>query len=425
MTTAIDTRRHDIDALRVIAFGLLILYHVGMVFVHDWGFHIKTPHQWTWLQWPMVGVNRWRMELIFLLSGLALGLSRSADRPGRLIGRRSRMLLVPLVFGMLAVVPIQAWVEASANGAFDAGFAAFLLRYWQLRPWPAGEFAGAEFGITWNHLWYLAYLWAYTMALVPLLALARRLRTPIAAVHSAPPRTLAGGLLLLAPVGWLLFALNVLEPRYGDTKTLVDDWAQHAMYFPVFLFGFWLARRPAAWRHVVELRRVSLSVALSGLTLYMGLRVAGRVLDPAGIAALPDWNWTLISDSAHALYAWSALLAILGFGAVSLNRPFRWLPYANRAVYPWYILHQSLVVPLAWLLIPLALPGALEASILLLGTIAGCALLHHFVILRARLLWPLFGVNAPARRSISARPYTQPAGENAAISAATDGPRYG
>ncbi|HKL53245.1 MAG TPA: acyltransferase family protein, partial [Wenzhouxiangellaceae bacterium] len=280
MTTAIDTRRHDIDALRVIAFGLLILYHVGMVFVHDWGFHIKSPHQWTWLQWPMVGVNRWRMELIFLLSGLALGLSRSADRPGRLIGRRSRMLLVPLVFGMLAVVPIQAWVEASANGAFDAGFGAFLLRYWQLRPWPAGEFAGAEFGITWNHLWYLAYLWAYTMALVPLLALARRLRTPIAAVHSAPPRTLAGGLLLLAPVGWLLFALNVLEPRYGDTKTLVDDWAQHAMYFPVFLFGFWLARRPAAWRRVVELRRVSLSVALSGLTLYMGLRVAGRVLDP-------------------------------------------------------------------------------------------------------------------------------------------------
>ena len=54
MTTPSNARRHDIDALRVIAFGLLILYHVGMVYVDDWGFHIKSPHQWEWLQWPMV-----------------------------------------------------------------------------------------------------------------------------------------------------------------------------------------------------------------------------------------------------------------------------------------------------------------------------------------------------------------------------------
>ena len=72
-----NARRHDIDALRVIAFGLLILYHVGMVYVDDWGFHIKSPHQWEWLQWPMVAVNRWRMDLIFLISGIALGLSRA------------------------------------------------------------------------------------------------------------------------------------------------------------------------------------------------------------------------------------------------------------------------------------------------------------------------------------------------------------
>jgi hypothetical protein len=425
MTAPETVRRHDIDALRVIAFALLIGYHVGMVYVHDWGFHIKSTHQWMWLQWPMVGLNRWRMELIFLLSGLALGLSRSAERPGRLIARRSRMLLVPLVFGMLAIVPIQAWIEARANGAFDAGFGVFLLRYWQLRPWPTGGFAGAEFGVTWNHLWYLAYLWTYTIALVPLLALARRLRVPIAAIQSAPPRAAAIGLFFLLPAGWLLFALYVLEPRYGNTKALVDDWAQHATYFPIFLFGFWLARRPAAWRRVVQLRRVSLVMALTGLATYMGLRVAGRVLDPAGIAALPDWNWALISDAAHALYAWSALLAILGFGALHLNRPFGWLPYANRAVYPWYILHQSLIVPLAWLLIPLALPGPLEATLLLIGTIAGCALLHHFVILRARLLWPLLGVNAPARPSVSARPDTQPASDRASISAMAGGTRSG
>src|SRR5690554_3056190 len=67
-----STRRHDIDALRVIAFGLLILYHVGMFYVADWGWHIKSAYLAEWLQHPMLLLNRWRMSLLFLVSGLAV-----------------------------------------------------------------------------------------------------------------------------------------------------------------------------------------------------------------------------------------------------------------------------------------------------------------------------------------------------------------
>ncbi|HMB38958.1 MAG TPA: acyltransferase family protein [Wenzhouxiangellaceae bacterium] len=389
-------RRHDIDALRVFAFALLIAYHVGMVYVQDWGFHIKSPQQWDWLQWPMVAINRWRMPLIFLLSGIALGLSRGATRPGRLALRRTRFLLIPLIFGMLAIVPVQAWVEARLNGAFDGGFVSFLLRYWQLRPWPRGSFAGAEFGVTWNHLWYLAYLWFYSMALAAGILLSRWIgftgATRLSIVRA--PGHAAAAALTVVPAAWLCACLYWLEPLFGDTKALTDDWAQHAQYFPVLLFGFWLARAPVWWTRVVELRRWTLALALLGLTIYMRLRVAGQVLTPVEVDALPAWNWRAISDGAHALYAWNMLLAILGYGAIWLNRPFRWLPYANRAVYPWYILHQSLIVPLAFFLIPLALPGPLEATLLLTGTLLGCALIHHGIILRTPMLWPLFGVYA-------------------------------
>ncbi|MEX2500404.1 MAG: acyltransferase [Wenzhouxiangellaceae bacterium] len=398
-------RRHDIDALRVFAFALLIVYHVGMVYVHDWGFHIKSSHQWEWLQWPMVAINRWRMPLIFLLSGIALGLSRSADRPGRMAGRRSRMLLIPLIFGMLAVVPIQAWVEARVNHAFDSGFVPFLLRYWQLRPWPQGAFAGAEFGVTWNHLWYLAYLWSYSLVLAGGLLLVRWM--PRAALPDAGwriPAPLSAMALMLFPTLWLFACLYWLEPRFGDTKALTDDWAQHAQYFPVFVFGFWLARRRQLWDRVVDLRPWTLALALAGLLVYMLLRVAGRVLNPGEIGDLPAWNWRAISDSAHALYAWNMLLAILGSGAIWLNRPFRWLPYANRAVYPWYILHQSLIVPLAFFLIPLALAGPPEAGLMLGTTLLGCGLIHHLIILRLRLLWPLFGVYSAPTQGARAMP---------------------
>lgn len=398
-----NRRHHDIDALRVIAFALLILYHVGMVYVFDWGYHVKSDHQWSWLQWPMVALNRWRMPLLFLISGIALGLSASAVRPGRMAARRTRALLIPLLFGMLAIVPVQAWVEARELGDFDAGFGSFMWRYWQFRPWQGANFSGSEYGVTWNHLWYLPYLWAYTVVLAPLVWLRARVT---GSGPTIPARTDPPGIeirrsaiwLHLVPVAWWFVHLYWLEPRFGDTKALFGDWANHALFFPVFVFGYWLARCPAAWQEVISVRRASLLLAATGLTVYMGLRIAGQALSAEEISALPPINWRAISDSAHALYAWSALLAIIGYGKIWLDRSFRWLPYANGAVYPWYILHQSLIVPLVWWLRPLDLPGPVEVLAVLLGTVAGCAALHHFVILKTPGLWPLFGVSAaPAR----------------------------
>ncbi|MEM9758780.1 MAG: acyltransferase [Pseudomonadota bacterium] len=392
-------RRHDIDALRAGAFALLIVYHVGMVYVYDWDFHIKSPHLWEWLQWPMIAVNRWRMPLIFLISGIALGLSRAASQPLRMALRRSRMLLIPLIFGMLAIVPIQAWIEARENGAFDANFTAFLTRYWQLRPWPDGGFAGAEFGVTWNHLWYLPYLWAYSLLLVPLLLagkLCRRWGLEVA-LHTRGIGVGAALVIFVPTTLW--FAISYwLEPAFGDTKAFIGDWANHARYGAVFLFGFLIARHDGFWASLLELRFRLLPVLALGAVLYLGLRILGRVLTPESAASLPDWNWRAISDASQAIYAWSALLTILAFGAAWLKRPWRWLPVANQAVYPWYILHQSLIVPLAWLLIGQDLPGPVEALGVLLGTVLGCALLVHGVILRVPILWPLFGVQAPAGR---------------------------
>ncbi|RYF62556.1 MAG: acetyltransferase, partial [Cytophagaceae bacterium] len=42
-------RRHDLDWIRVGAFGLLILYHVGLVYgFYDW--HIRSVHRFDWMR---------------------------------------------------------------------------------------------------------------------------------------------------------------------------------------------------------------------------------------------------------------------------------------------------------------------------------------------------------------------------------------
>lgn len=399
-------RRHDIDTLRVFAFALLILYHVGMVYVVDWGFHIKSPSLLAWAEWPMVLVNRWRMSLLFLLSGIALGLVLARRPPGRLVANRSWRLLLPLAFGMLAIVPVQAYCEARMLGTIEPGFVAFLLRYLQLRPWPAGTFTGAEYGFTWNHLWYLAYLWVYTLGVLAALPLLRAFGgTRLADWLTARGRWL----LWTLPALWLLVALLVLAPRYPSTHAVAGDWFNHAKYLPVFAFGVLIARRAAMWTALDAHRWTLTALALLGATVYMTLRVIGRLLDtgamsPAGLDAwMPLSAWKLVSVGAHALYAWTALLALLAWGARLLNRPWPGLRYASEAVYPWYILHQSLIVLAAYWLIPLGLGPLWEPLLVLAITIAGCALIHELLIRRIRWFRPLFGLPMRAHLDRPAR----------------------
>ena len=393
-------RRHDIDTLRVLAFGLLIVYHVGMVYVAEWNFHIKSPHQQDWLQWPMVAVNRWRMPLIFMLSGIALALSlpgrRSAGGLGSVALRRSQHLLLPLAFGMVAVVPVQAYCEAVANGAVEPGFGTFMWRYLQFRPWPEGGFAGAVYGITWNHLWFLAYLWVYTLLLLAILPLCRKRTGVRLAAGCMAPAGWPAAVLVALPAAWFFGTLYLLEPRFPENHALEGDWYAHAKYLACFGMGYALGGDSRFWVRIDRMRWACLVIAAASMTVYLLLRLVGAGLVTIDPANIPDWDWWMISRGAHALYLWTALLAILAFGRRWLDRPWSWLPRANEAVYPWYILHQSLIVPLAFVAIPLGLAGWLEAVVILAGTVLGCFLLHEWLIRRIRLLQPLFGA---ARRS--------------------------
>lgn len=399
-------RRHDIDTLRVIAFALLILYHVGMVYVVDWGFHIKSPTLLAWAEWPMVLVNRWRMSLLFLLSGIALGLVLAGKSPARLIGNRSWRLLLPLVFGIVAIVPVQAWCEARMLGTWDADFGSFLLRYLQLRPWPPGTFTGGEYGLTWNHLWYLPYLWVYSM----LALLALPVLRAIGGSRIAGWLTTRGRWLLwTVPALWYLFSLWVLDPRFPSTHALVGDWFNHARYFVVFAFGLLVARSDTFWSALLRRRVRLLWIASGSAALYLALRAMGAWLpDAAYLELMPLDAWRGVMRVIQTVYWWTALLALLAWSARLLNRPSPGLRYASETVYPWYILHQSLIVLAAYWLIPLGLGPLWEPLLVLALTVAGCLLIHELLIRRIRWLRPLFGLpmhaRAPAARPVRAAP---------------------
>ena len=369
-------RRHDIDALRALAFALVILYHVGMYYVAGWHWHLKSPEAVEWLQGPMRALNLWRMDLVFLISGVALGFLRRGASAGGLLRQRSVRLLLPLAFGMAVVVPYQAYAQAVANGSIAPGLGAFLARYFTGGPWPRDAFDGWQPGITWNHLWYLPYLWCYTALLLLLLPLAesaagRKLRSAFTRLRGAA----LVGLPMLPLMAWSL----LLWPRFAPTHDLLHDGWLHAVYFTLFLYGYAVGTDAGWWAEATRLRWFTLAAALVLLALVFAM--------PA-----PRELRRLAADA----YLWTTLLAILGWAHHKLNRPWRWLGWANESVYPWYVLHQTLIIVLVVQLAPLRLAPGLEAALLVLGTVAGCWGLTA-VIRRSNALRPLFGLKRRAR----------------------------
>jgi len=390
MSTSNTSRRHDIDALRAIAFALLILYHVGMFYV-PWDWHVKSAYPARWLELPMSLLNQWRMPLVFLISGLAVNFLLGEGEQRRLGYRafawlRFKRLMWPLLFGMALIVPPQAYLEALHNEATQPGYLAFLSQYFTFHGWPEGAFSGSDFGLTWNHLWYLPYLLLYTLSLTAIL---HWLGRPAYALRGRF-RSLRGLRLVLVPVAILLPIGIWIFPRFPYiSHDLLTDGYAHLMYGTFFLYGYLIGRDPGLWAEIARLRWRTLGLALITFLVLMSLN---EIAPDA-----PSTPFDLAQIFVIYLNRWTWLLVVLGWGHHGLNRPMGWLNYANRAVYPWYILHQTIIVIAGVWLSSFALGPLAEPAALILITAAVCASIMYVIERLVPGLGPALGMKRRSR----------------------------
>jgi len=366
-------RRYDIDALRVIVFGLLIFYHVGMFFV-PWGFHIKNPVTYEWLKYPMLFLNKWRLPLLFVISGMGTFFNISKKSGWGFIKERFVRLFIPLVVGIIFIVPPQVYFERLDTGQFTGNYFDF---------WPLKAFIGVypEGNFSWHHLWFLPYLWLYSLVLTPIFLYLKN--HPQAWFIRKMKNLVAHGFGLYLLAIPLFIAGVFLSDRFPSTHALVNDWCNHAIYGTLLFYGFLLvALKDDFWENMIKNRKLYLMIAITAFAILMYIQF--------GTDHFP--NKAIVFDFIGVINGLSWILALIAYSATYLNKPSRMLSYANEAVYPFYILHQTVMIAFCYYLKDVDMCLAAKFFIMATGTFGISWLIYEFGIRRYAWIRPLFGM---------------------------------
>ncbi|MDR7270523.1 peptidoglycan/LPS O-acetylase OafA/YrhL [Pelomonas saccharophila] len=389
MNTSTPSRLPFLDGLRVAAFALLIPYHVGMYYV-SWDWHVKSPAASSALEPFMQLSSPWRLGLLFLIAGAACqGLFAKRGALGTLKDRSLRLLL-PLIFGMVVIVTPQAYFEVATKAPDvlpgDGGY----LDFWRFYLTAGKACRGNDCMVmpTWNHLWFLPYLWLYAAlgALVARFAsTSRELKLP------------AWAWLLLPAVPLALMRIFI-KPLFPIEHDLVHDLYNHLQYGWLFAIG-WASRTPLAqgfWAAALRLRWVALGVSLAGWAVLLVFNSHyDELKDVDGLLAA--------ARTLRGSLTWFAIVAAAGWSQRAFTRESPWLREASKAVFCLYILHQSVIVVLSQWLKPLALPWGVEAVLLIALTaiVSGAA---YLVLRRVPGLALLVGIQRTPRKATPSTP---------------------
>lgn len=337
----------------------------GCFFV-SWEYHLKNNVICPEFQPPMLFVNQWRLPLLFVISGLGTCFSISKRRAGGFVLERARRLLVPLVFGMLVIVPPQVYFERLLQGVSYHSYMDF---------YPVAIFNGSypEGNFSWHHLWFLPYLFLFSLILL----VVKKGIDPLAGWVEKKELVSYGWFVLLLVTIPTYLCEYFLRPYFPVTHALTNDWFTFCNYLWLFVCGYFFARSmKVCWPMFSHMKYVTF---ILGIITFLCWYV-------------PVTNYYPVRAFIRAFNMWCWIFSLMGFAIAFFYQPRKWIGYANEAVYPFYILHQTILIAIGYYIGGLHWPVMGKFLIMVLGTYIGCWILYEGLIRRVNLLRFLFGM---------------------------------
>ena len=329
-------RRHYIDNLRAAIVLLLVPFHTFMMY-NNWGegFYVYSRP----LGFPSLMINMiwpWFMPALFVLAGMSTAFSMEKRTVGQFVRERFTRLFVPLVLGILCVIPMQTYYAERFHNAYTGSY----LSQYRLFFGKVADLTGYTGGFTPGQLWFILYLFIISLAAVPVILLARKFRSPGKNPLPLPVVFVAG------------FVAMYVRPLLNiGGKSLAE-------YLWYFLLGYLVLSNDDLPDRLARRRAVFgiLSLALFALLVTFLIR---------------EDTAFFTSGELFQAYAWSTILFLTGWAKHRMNWSGPVARYLARSSFMFYVLHQSILVAVAFYLFRLALPPAAEIPLIIIAGYGG------------------------------------------------------
>ena len=378
--TAATGRRRDIDWLRIAAVLLLIPFHTARVFNWEEDFYIKNVPTDVPAQRFIDFVGPWHMSLLFLLAGAASWLAFRYRSGGKYAGERFKRLLIPFVFGVLVIVPPQTWLAYNTHHDADLTYWEYLPKFFTTADEGLNGYAG---GFTPAHLWFILFLFAFALVALPLFLWLHN-RGGLQVVSFLGRLWQSPVLLILVPVLVLVLPWFVMKDDLSGQPPIG--------FFVVFVLGFLLLGDERIYRTIARhwVWILCIGVAASLAYIWAEPRAGGFTDGAGGFAAV------------KALYeagVWCMILGLLGLAYRFFTAGGPVLSYATEAAYPFYILHQTVIVGVAYFVVQWDWAAGLKFAAIAAASFALSLLIYEVVVRRWGPVRFLFGMKPKKRQA--------------------------
>jgi glucans biosynthesis protein C len=370
------SRVYFIDWVRILTVLLLFPFHTLRVFDEADPFYVKAVPVSFWVGRFLKVISVWQMALLFFLAGCSTYFALRKRSAGGYALERLKRLLVPFVFGFFILIPPQTWY----GGRFNSGYLSSYWHYlasgdflrWNVQD--GGDYYGG-FGI--GHLWFIMFLFLISLIALVLAAWAARGRgvKPMAAFSRG----------LAHPAGWLGAVVILFVASFAPDL----PGGPFVYYLVIFVIGLIAVCDPRFMQGAERWRLPSLVVGL-GLTIFYAVGTTLR-------ESFADFSWqALLMRFFWVVATWLMVVGLLGFGKRYLDRTSRTQRYLAEASYPVYILHQTVIVILAFYVVQMGAPRPVLWIVLLIGAVLGTFALYE-IVRRVNVFRFLFGMKQRKR----------------------------
>lgn len=366
-------RLYSLDWLRVCAFMLLILFHVGLMYSH-WGYVFKSPRLVPAVEWALIIFYPWRILLIFFISGVASRFLIEKLGPFAFTKDRLYRLVPVLVVGILIINPCQNYFEVLSQGSFSGSYFDFWANYYLV-----GDRTLGKIFPTWDHLWFLVYLLVYVVFAALIYGAARQ---SLEILHFSK-RAVRALIFVLFP--WIAISNIFVSEFQPATFDLVHDWAVHLRSLATFTIGFVCAKSSFFWWWVHQNRK---HLAAGSVFLLIGL----MLLRLSWTSQYFEAGQSVVTAAVSGIYAWSSILTIVAYSAKYLDGPSTTCSYLTVAILPVYVLHQPIMIAIGFFLFPLRIALYFEVALIVLGTTILSLLVYEVLIKRSKIMRFIFGL---------------------------------